>query len=324
MGIALANNNTTFATSGQDSHMPKLFTICISVLILIIPTMEWVTAMPQNNSTVNQPDGLQIIESWISNNTNTVLEGIAGTLITIILTPIMKEWFDMRKAYFKPYTKWCVSFSGILHEFEEICSKIKDEKIPNHAEIPEFEPTDILSHLWQMHQETENGVKWIGMIKKDYEKAGESLDEIFDGVDRIWHKLENKYYNFLLEDSTTPKDFKKILKDMKKRCQLVEEIAEDIEYEIKKSDKFRQDNFRHIRIYLNKKTPRELNPQQRLFFFIKNKYYRIKDRNRQKICCKECNEMHLKGKLYHTKQDIWEKYNGTMNLDSFKKLIRKD
>lgn len=210
------------------------------------------------NGTQNQTSIVQTIQSVLNDPVNVIFSGIIGTVISIILTPILREWFQKRQAYLKSYIEWCVRFAGILHEFEEICGYFRNDQPTKHTIRKSYNPMDVIFHLWYMHKSIDDGYKWLVMMKKDDQVAGENLDIIMDGVDRLWHMLESTYYRYLLKKDVTENDFKKILLDIKtNNSEFIIGMVRVIEYGIKNNNiSFDYVRFRNVECYLYKKAPK--------------------------------------------------------------------
>lgn len=238
--------------------MSKIIPISIIILVLFFSSATLVIAQGSQDTTDHA--SIAFTPSDMATIIGYVFYGVIGSILAIIFTPILREWFQKRQAYLKPYTEWCVIFAGILHEFGEICERFRNDGPKTHIIRTEYNPTDILTHLWQMHQEIETGYKWLIMVKKDNHNAGESLDRIMDGVDRLWHELEYNQHGYLLRKATTHEDFKKIIASMRTGNPfLIEGIAIYIRLIIKNSDlNFAYNLFEKTECYLYKKTPRRL------------------------------------------------------------------
>lgn len=144
------------------------------------------------------------INEWIIPIISAIITGIIGVALKEIIVDKIKK----RNLYFIPYTQWAIRFSGAFHEFRELCDNIKDKNNDNSA-------TDVISHLWSIHGEVEEGYKWLSMVKKINTNAGDALDYMMDFVDRLWHKIETENPE-MLKDHSTQKDFKEILTDLNK------------------------------------------------------------------------------------------------------------
>jgi hypothetical protein len=157
----------------------------------------------------------------------------------VIVGSILAQRFRKKNLYSDPYINWCVGAYGTIHEFRELCEKIKD----NHSII--FPPSDvtsktgypnpefIISHLWEMHREVEKGYKWIGQIEKEGYCAHVAFNKLFDDVDYLWHYLEHNY-SVLISPQTTADNFRKILKKI--HGGTAKEISEKIANAISNSE----------------------------------------------------------------------------------------
>jgi hypothetical protein len=174
-----------------------------------------------------------------------------------MLTPIVRERYKIREQYLVPYRRWCISFSGMLHEFQELCEVIQD----NDVDEPVTD-TDMIVHVWAMHSEVEKGFKWLNVVKLENLDVGKKLDSLMDGVDVLWHELQDKH-NDLLAKQATSDDLYIILNKMsliqpaKKR-----EIADEIMIAIvehgehKDDQNFNKEHFMVIAKLLRKKIPK--------------------------------------------------------------------
>lgn len=146
--------------------------------------------------------------------------GFIGTVISLLISPIIKERFKVREGYFAPFTRWSIRFSGALNEFEEVCREIREEKVPREIienmkclehgrDIPLIplsrrSNSDLVYHFWYFHREVEEGYNWIEMFRKnDRDGTAEWLDNILDEVDRIWHRVELDYIDILTSQNSS-------------------------------------------------------------------------------------------------------------------------
>lgn len=132
-----------------------------------------------------------------------------GALLTVFVSPWLKEQFDIRAQYLVPYAKWCAEFYGIVSEFKELCRNLEYDRpmSRNHSQV--------IYHVYEMHRAVEEGYRWLGKIEKDNYFSSEHFDDLFDGVDRIWHLLEKKHRR-LIGKQTNPDDFRLILRHLNK------------------------------------------------------------------------------------------------------------
>lgn len=211
-----------------------------------------------NDNTANQTSTI-LTHTDAINIINAILSGAVGSIAGIFITPFLRERYKKRQAYFKPYIKWCVSFAGILHEFEEICRVVRPDSPKTCAKHPKkiYTDIDIITHVWQMHHSIEEGYKWLVLVKTDNSVVGEYLDEIMDAVDRLWHNLEINQYQYLLRKDDTNKDFKKILQSMAyPSLTLLKTVRDYIDTEIQKDAALNYVGFEKVECFLYKKAPR--------------------------------------------------------------------
>lgn len=210
----------------------------------------------------------------VSDKTNSILPWesfwfivvtFSAAIATAILTPLARERYKIREQYLVPYRTWCISFSGMLHEFYELCKFIDDKEVTN---------IDVIVHVWSMHAEVEKGFRWLNVVKKDDPTVGKALDELMDAVDELWHKLQDKHSELLARQATND-DLYIILEKMSiVQPDMIEKIAEEMKTAIRGEWKrhghaFDRQNLECILDMLKKKVP-HMFPGLRDFFTLKH------------------------------------------------------
>jgi hypothetical protein len=196
------------------------------------------------------------IFSW--DNFWLIVVTLGAAVGTAILTPLVRERYKVREQYIIPYRTWCISFSGMLHEFYELCKAIQK---PEPKE--EVTDTDTIVHLWAMHGEVEKGFRWIYVVKQDNWKVGKKLDNLMDGVDVLWHRLQDTHRELLGKQATNDELYA-ILELMSIiQREKIETIAKEIRTEIQNVEKpqeeqpFNKENIEEILDMLKEKIPKK-------------------------------------------------------------------
>ncbi len=208
--------------------MPRKIMIIVSIFLFAPFIIN--TGYSYGNATCsctgNTNNQLDMVNNAISNYSPIILAIIgSGGLVGIFVTQHLTERYKIREQYFKPYVEWSLQFSGTLHEFEEICRNIM---LTSNGCTPKNSPTDIISHLCQMHDQLEEGYQHVSWIKKNNWADIEPLDDFMDIVDRLWHWLESNYPDVFITSKNNP-DMR--LKQILFRCHRIgntDSIVKDI------------------------------------------------------------------------------------------------
>jgi len=202
------------------------------LLSAIFPTS---TSINDANSTIaqNQQNATNTFLDWLGKEGTgeSLLGAIFVAVIVAILTPILREFYKVREEYLIPYSRWCISFSGAIHEFRELCFYTIKPLYESWNQPCAFaDSSDIITHIWHTHEQVEEGLRWLSMFKKQNgDTVGDILDNVMDEVDTLWHKLE-VYDSNLLGKRRNGAEFGLILKRMSvfERTSLVYFIVQEI------------------------------------------------------------------------------------------------
>lgn len=167
------------------------------------------------------------------------------------------EHYKIRSLYNESYTKWLIQIHGSIREFRELCHDIKNSGpiyIPNPTKRL-GNPVYVITHVWEMHKEAEDGYKWIGVIEKMEKKPDVShlLNQVFDRVDQLWHYLENT--NALLLGKQSMSDDRRLILSLLSSADK-QHMADRIIQTIKNDAILSDYNFRKIEDFLLEKIPK--------------------------------------------------------------------
>jgi hypothetical protein len=231
--------------------------IALVIVVLITPFTE--VYAQDTTELINYDNGTRVLiirertESFPSMEQVLLIAGTIGAAIaTAILTPLINERYKIREEYLVPYRKWCISFSGILHEFSELCCAVQSRK--------KVTDTDLIVHTWGMHQALEEGYRWLNVVKRDDATIGNLLDDMMDEVDEMWHELQDENPELKAKQST-PDDIYLILNDLTiNNPHMLNWIANDIKDKLdhkttKRERVFAENNFNKISHLLEQKIP---------------------------------------------------------------------
>jgi hypothetical protein len=245
--------------------------IAAAILFLVSPFLEAYGQYEidltniQNGTTVTIVGEQEPLFKW--NDIAVIIGSVLAAIATAIFTPIIREKFKIREEYLLPYRRWCISFSGMLHEFEELCKYVRCGE--------DVTDVDVIVHTWAMHQELETGFRWLNVLRNEGNRAknvndedgdpkevGDILDELMDAVDELWHRLQTDHKE-LLDKQTTTDDIYAIIQYMDMITPgKTSIIAEKIKTAIRIGDAngkspFDKENFIAISTTLKKKIPRK-------------------------------------------------------------------
>lgn len=166
--------------------------------------------------------------------------GIA--LIAYIISPWLSYKRELKRIYEAPFRRDCAFFYGEAFEF------YKRYIIPlTNCQIPDISAVQKIDDFRALHESQVDIPRWLGKIKKEKEELAEKVWNFADTIDRLWHKMEDKFE--ILKKLSSRDDILKL--DSKER----EEIANFLMEQLKGKAKELNGILEEILAYLIGKLP---------------------------------------------------------------------
>jgi hypothetical protein len=113
-----------------------------------------------------------------------------GAIFGPYISEYLKQHYQLKGLYLVPYREWCIRTHGYLHEFTEICDKVRE----NENNFILWNKNYIIHHVWIMHTQAEEAYRWLGKLRIERPEAYVLYNDLMDHVDRLWHFLEEHHY----------------------------------------------------------------------------------------------------------------------------------
>ncbi len=114
---------------------------------------------------------------------------VVVALIAYIISPWLSYKRELKRIYEAPFRRDCAFFYGEAFEF------YKRYIIPfTNCQIPDVSAVQKIDDFRALHKSQVDIPRWLGKIKKEKkEELAEKVWNFADTIDRLWHKMEDKF-----------------------------------------------------------------------------------------------------------------------------------